>query len=466
MTHKRPNTQIAFLNLLGDSAALILSFAAAFFFRFHSIFPIDPRHIPHFSEYIKTLIVILPVYFFCFRAYGLYKQTRHIRRIEEIFMVIKAASLAILLLTAMSFFYRGVSYSRVTLIFLWIFSVFFISVTRYFMIQLEYIRKRSSKELINVLIIGANRNARNIIRWARNNPHYGVSVSGVLARDKDVVNMHLEGVSILGVIDEAGRFIEQLRPNEVILLDQEMSRDQITELVIACEDKFINFKIGADFFGLMTRNVDVEYISTVPLLGFRTLPLDMPVNRFIKRTFDILVSGTMLLLTMPVWVTVCILIRLENSGPILYRQKRMGRDERIFNVLKFRTMRVNAEAETGPVWTQENDNRRTGLGQFLRRWNIDELPQLFNVFRGDMSMVGPRPERPHFIKEFRDAIPRYMARHRVKSGLTGWAAVNGYRGNTSIVERTKYDLYYMENWSLLFDIEIILMTAFAFKNAY
>lgn len=466
MTNKRPNTQIAVLNLLGDLTALTLSFVAAFVFRFHSFFHIDPRHIPHFSDYTKTLVIILPVYFFCFRAYGLYKQTRHIRRIEEIFMVIKATSLAVILLTAISFFYRGVSYSRVTLIFLWIFSIFLISATRYFMIQLEYIRKRNSKELINVLIIGSNRNARNIIRWAKNNPHYGVSILGVLARDRELVGMHLEGISILGTVDNAGRFIDELRPHEVILLDQEMSREQITELVIVCEDKFISFKIGADFFGLMTRNVDVEYISSVPLLGFRTLPLDMPVNRFTKRTFDILVSGTMLLLTMPVWLTVCILIRLENSGPILYRQKRMGRDERIFNVLKFRTMRVNAEAETGPVWTQENDNRRTGLGQFLRRWNIDELPQLFNVFRGDMSMVGPRPERPHFIKEFRDAIPRYMARHRVKSGLTGWAAVNGYRGNTSIVERTKYDLYYMENWSLLFDIEIILMTAFAFKNAY
>lgn len=466
MTQKRPTSQIILMNLCGDLTALVLSFCVAFVLRFHSVFPIEERYVPQFGVYASTLFIIIPVYLYCFRIYDLYKQTRHIRRIEEIFLVFKATTLAIILLTAISFFYRGASYSRVTLIFLWVFSIIFISTSRYFMIQLEYIRKRSRKQLNHVLIIGAGRNARNVIKWSKNNPHYGVDIIGVLARDKELVGKHLEGVSILGTVQQSTNFIQNLKPHEVILLDHEFTREEITELVIQCEDKFVNFKIGADFYGLMTRNVDVEYISSVPLLGFRVLPLDQPINRFIKRTFDIVTSGTMLLFTSPIWLTVCLLIRLENSGPILYRQKRMGRDERIFNVLKFRTMRVNAEAETGPVWAQKDDSRRTKLGEFLRKWNIDELPQLFNVFRGDMSMVGPRPERPHFIKEFRDVIPRYMARHRVKSGLTGWAAVNGYRGNTSILERTKYDLYYMENWSLLFDIEIMLMTAFAFKNAY
>ncbi len=240
----------------------------------------------------------------------------------------------------------------------------------------------------------------------------------------------------------------------------------MTQLVLLCEDKMVDFKIGADFYGLMSRNVDVEYLSTVPLLGFRALPLDDPWNRFVKRAFDITVSFILIALSSPFWIILAILIKMDDKGPVLYKQERMGRDMKVFDVLKFRTMRVNAEKESGPVWAQADDKRRTRTGQFLRRWNLDELPQLLNVLRGDMSLVGPRPERPHFIEKFRDDIPRYMARHRIKSGLTGWAAVNGYRGNTSIVERTKYDLYYMENWSLIFDLEILFMTLFAFKNAY
>ncbi|MCM8776318.1 MAG: sugar transferase [Candidatus Omnitrophica bacterium] len=171
-------------------------------------------------------------------------------------------------------------------------------------------------------------------------------------------------------------------------------------------------------------------------------------------------------MTFPIWILVMILIKLDDGGSIFYRQERIGQDQKRFHLIKFRTMRMGAESKTGPVFARPDDSRRTRIGNFLRRWNLDELPQLINVLVGHMSMVGPRPERPHFVNKFRQTIPRYMTRHKIKSGLTGWAQVNGYRGNTSIQERTKYDLYYMENWSLLFDIEILIMTFYAFKNAY
>jgi exopolysaccharide biosynthesis polyprenyl glycosylphosphotransferase len=170
--------------------------------------------------------------------------------------------------------------------------------------------------------------------------------------------------------------------------------------------------------------------------------------------------------SLPFWAVVIALIKLDDGGPIFYFQERMGRDQKLFKLIKFRTMKVDAEKSTGPVWARPNDDRRTRVGNFLRTLNLDELPQLLNVLKGDMSLVGPRPERPHFVRQFRETIPRYMARHKIKSGITGWAQVNGYRGNTSISERLKYDLYYMENWSLLLDIEILVMTLFAYKNAY
>ncbi len=250
------------------------------------------------------------------------------------------------------------------------------------------------------------------------------------------------------------------------LRDPNFSRSQIADLVAVCEEQLAEFKVAADFYGLMTRSVDVEYVSRVPLLGFRPLPLDYFWNRMAKRVFDIVLTLVLIVLSAPFWVLAMILVKLDDGGPIFYAQERVGRDQTVFKVLKFRTMKVNAEKDTGPVWAKQNDSRRTRTGDIFRRWNIDELPQFINVLRGDMTLVGPRPERPHFVNQFRETIPRYMARHKIKSGITGWAQVNGYRGNTSIHERIKYDLYYMENWSLAFDLKILFMTLFAYKNAY
>lgn len=467
MSPSRKQTRFIFLTLLGDVFAIIGSFAFTYNFRFLTGFiPTNDAKLPVFQAYAQALYAVIPVYLYFFRAYGLYRAQRQIRRIEEIFLVIKAITFSVLVLTAMTFFYRGFSYSRIYLIVLWFLSILTVSAVRYLLIQWEYRRKIQKKELTKVLLIGANRNARHIIQWARHNPHYGQEVVAVLAKDPNLLQKHLEGIPIIGLSEECENYIERLKPERVVLVDASFSRERITDLVVFCEDSFIDFKVTADFYGLMTRSVDIENISSVPLLGFRSLPLDDPWNRVQKRAFDILISGLGIVLSSPLWLLSVLLIKLDDGGPLFYFQERMGRDQKIFNVIKFRTMRVDAEKETGPVWARPNDNRRTRFGNFMRRFNFDELPQLWNVLKGEMTLVGPRPERPHFVHQFRESIPRYMARHKVKSGITGWAQVNGYRGNTSIRERLKYDLYYMENWSLLLDIEILFMTFFAYKNAY
>lgn len=465
MSPGKKSLRLQYLIVMSDLTAIAVSFAITYTIRFLT-FLIPVTHQPNLIDYARSLAVVAPVYILFFRAYGLYQTSRHIRRIEEIFLVIKAVSFSILTLMALTFFYRGFSYSRLFLVILWLVSIFCISTLRYFLIEWEYLRKIQRKEITRVLLVGANRNARSIVQWAKNNHHYGHEVVAVLSRDPELVGKHVEGVSIIGTCDEAEKTIDELKPDRVVLLDATYPRDRITDLVVTCDDLSIDFKVGADMYGLLSRNVDVEYISTVPLLGFRPLPLDDFWNRLIKRVFDVSASLFFIAAAAPFWLVIMIMIKLDDGGPLLYKQDRMGRDQKVFNLLKFRTMKTDAEAKTGPVWAKPNDSRRTRIGNFLRRWNLDELPQLWNVFVGDMSMVGPRPERPHFISQFRESIPRYMARHKVKSGITGWAQVNGYRGNTSIQERTKYDLYYMENWSLLFDIEIIIMTFSAFKNAY
>ncbi|MFH0984239.1 MAG: undecaprenyl-phosphate glucose phosphotransferase [Candidatus Omnitrophota bacterium] len=451
--------------ILVDAVMIVVSFVVAYYFRFLGGLPTD-LGVPPLSDYWHALFGIIPIYLWLFREAGLYQTSRHMRRIEEIFLVVKVVTYAVILLMALTFFYRQFSYSRLYLVFIWIFSCAFISVGRYGLIQWGYWRREQKKDMIEVLLIGLNDNTRSLIEWAKNNPHYGQRPIGILTSNVREVGGQVEGILILGLSEHWESFIKKFQPDQVILLDDGFSRETVTDLVATCEDEFMDFKMGADIHGLIASNVGVEYVSHIPLLGFRTLPLDDPWNRFLKRSFDIVVAGIMTLAFLPIGLLVMLLIKLEGKGPVFYFQERMGRDGNVFRLIKFRTMQVDAEKESGPVWARPEDDRRTRCGEFLRRWNLDEFPQLLNVLSGAMSLVGPRPERPHFVEKFRESVPRYMARHKVKSGLTGWAQVHGLRGDTSIEERIKYDLYYMENWSLLLDVEILVMTLFAFKNAY
>ncbi len=464
MRSGHPRRMIA-ATILVDTAMVVASFIVAYFFRFLGGLPTE-LGVPPLSDYWHALFGIIPVYLWLFREAGLYQPSRHMRRIEEIFLVIKVVTYAVILLMALTFFYRQFSYSRLYLVFIWLFSCIFISVGRYALIQWSYWRRSQRKDLIEVLLIGLTANTRNLIVWAKNNPHYGQVPVGILAQNVEDIGKHIEGVPVVGLTEHWETLIQKLQPNQVVLLDTSLSRERITDLVAACEDAFIDFKMGADIHGLIASNVGVEYVSHIPLLGFRSLPLDDPWNRFLKRSFDLIVAGIMAVVFLPVGIAVALMIKLEGGGPIFYFQERVGRDGNVFPLIKFRTMKIDAEEETGPVWARPKDARRTRIGEFLRRWNLDEFPQLLNVLSGSMTLVGPRPERPHFVDKFREKVPRYMARHKIKSGLTGWAQVHGLRGDTSIEERIKYDLYYMENWSLLLDVEILMMTLFAFKNAY
>lgn len=453
------------ITLLFDISAITLAAIAAYWFRFHVLSA--QLGIPDFFLYIQSLMVVIPVQMLLLRSYRLYDTQRPLRRVETIFAVIKAVSVSMLILMAITFFYRTVDYSRFFLPILWLFLCLFISMGRYFAIELEYRRKRNLKEMTRVLFVGYNRNTRQLVEWFGQHPHFGYVPLGVLNRETDQVGKHLEHVAILGTVPMWRTFVQELKPDMVILLDSDLPRKEISEMVLLCEDLMINFKMAADFFGIVTQNLGLEYLSDVGLLGLKALPLDDWINRSLKRIFDLFVTVFLLTLTFPIWILIILAIKIGGGqGDIFFAQERMGRDGATFKVLKFRTMRIDAEKESGPVWAKENDQRRTAVGEFLRRWNLDELPQFLNVLSGEMSLVGPRPERPFFVDQFRENIPRYMARHRIKCGITGWAQVHGLRGNTSIEERIKYDLYYMENWSLLKDVEIIFMTFFAFRNAY
>jgi exopolysaccharide biosynthesis polyprenyl glycosylphosphotransferase len=240
----------------------------------------------------------------------------------------------------------------------------------------------------------------------------------------------------------------------------------MADIILDCERAMVSFNFVPDLFRLLTITMDIQTVEGIPILGTAKWPLDYFWNRTAKRLEDIAGALVGLFISAPFIVVAALLIKRSSPGPVFYRQERCGEKGRPFTIYKLRTMAVDAEQQSGPVWTVENDPRRTAVGSVLRAYNIDELPQFWNVLKGDMSLVGPRPERPHFVEQFKEDISRYMWRHSYRPGMTGWAQVNGLRGNTSIRERSKYDLYYLENWSLALDFKILARTLFTRTNAY
>jgi Undecaprenyl-phosphate glucose phosphotransferase len=265
------------------------------------------------------------------------------------------------------------------------------------------------------------------------------------------------GASVLGQTDDLPRLIETHQVDEVIVAMPEASHQDILSIITRCEREKVTIKVFPDVFQIMASEVSIGDLNGLPLLTVRDIAL-RGWRLALKRAMDILGSGLSLLVFSPIMLLVAILIKLDSPGSVFYVQERMGLDARPFLMFKFRSMRPDAEANTGPVWATHSDPRRTRIGTIIRRFSVDELPQLINVLLGDMSLVGPRPERPIFVEQFKRSIPRYMDRHKEKAGMTGWAQVNGLRGDTSIIERTKYDLWYIENWSLLLDFKILART--------
>jgi Undecaprenyl-phosphate glucose phosphotransferase len=263
---------------------------------------------------------------------------------------------------------------------------------------------------------------------------------------------------VLGKPTSIGRVIRVTAADEVIIALSGRSSGEVLDIVALAEDEAVEIKLYPDVFQLVTNNeVSVGDVSGLPLLSVKNVALDSPINQALKRTLDVVVAAIVMTLFSPIMLLIAALIRLESPGPVFFVQERVGLDGRPFPCIKFRGMRQDAEAMGS--WTTQDDPRVTRLGAFLRRYSLDELPQFMNVLRGEMSIVGPRPEQPMWVEKFSQSIPRYVRRHKQKAGITGWAQVNGLRGDTSIEERTRYDLYYIENWSLLFDVKIIIKTA-------
>lgn len=448
-----------------DLALLVGAWCFAYYVRFYTGFT-SPRGIPPFTQYALVLPFILPVWFTLLRSRGLYEPQRTDSPLREAGAVIGATAMGVVVLVALSFFVRGYYYSRIAIAVFSFASIFSIITMRWGVrVTLRRLR-RKGYNLRYVLVVGAGDLAREVIERVHAHPEAGLRVVGVLAENVAEQGRRVGGVPVLGEYGGIKELLTRRRIDQVVLALPRDEQHHLEKVLGSLDDEFVNVRMVPDLLHVMTLRSSVEDLDGLPTINLRDTPL-LGWAAVQKRVMDVALTVPVLIVLSPLLLTVALAVGLTSGWPVFYRQKRMGLDGRVFEMLKFRTMRRDAEAATGPVWTSENDPRRTRLGALLRATNIDELPQIWNVVRGDMSLVGPRPERPVFIERFRREIPGYMLRHKVKAGLTGWAQVHGWRGDTSLHERIEHDIYYIQNWSLGLDVRILLMTVWrGFRNAY
>ncbi len=457
---------LPWIQLLLDAGAIYLFLHGLFWWRFQSGMFSSVLAPEDHAVYFKSFHLIVIIMIFFLRFYGLYRPSLRLTFADETWRVMKSVIAGTLVLMAVTFFIRQFSFSRLFLVMSGLVLGPGVSLTRFLLGLLLMGLDHSRGSLRNILLIGSDANAEKLIHFYEKNPRFAARVSGILD-DKKPKGSLVCGVSVLGGLQDLPELLKKERQvHEVVLSEPGMHSDSVLRVLYECEKEMVAFRWIADIFGLIAAKMNVSYLGGISTLSFTDSPLSEWENRLLKRSMDIFLSAAGLIFLLPILAPIALGIRRGSPGPVFFKQERVGQDGRHFMLYKFRTMRVDAEDMTGPVWARENDDRCTRLGSFLRRNNLDELPQLWNVLKGEMSLVGPRPERPFFASQFKEDIPRYMARHSIRSGMSGWAQVNGLRGNTSIEERTKYDLYYIENWSLLMDLKILFMTLFARRNAY
>lgn len=459
MSRHKKDFLIPALYVLADALAVESAFLIAYFLRFSTgLFTFLPltEDLPPLRAYILSSLVVIPIWLLIFESGGMYAARRNVTLTEELFRILRHATLGMLVILSIAFFYRAFSYSRVVFIVVWVLAIIMLFIGRAVVRGIERNLYRRGRELRNAAVIGSNAMAEQLCTVLQNHPLLGYRIVGYFQDEQSAPNGM--PVPCLGTVAEAPELLIS-NDIELALISLDYSRHhELSRLVRDCEGINVEFMLVPDILELMTSRMAVKEIDGIPLIKIKGMPMT-PWGRIIKRAFDLVISLLLLLVLLPVLAILAVIVKLDSPGPVFYMQERLGEDGRKFRIFKFRSMRVDAEMN-GPVWSSgKSETRHTRSGKWLRMTSLDELPQLINVARGEMSLVGPRPERPYFVEQFKEVVPKYLDRHRVKAGMTGWAQVNGLRGDSSLEERIKYDIYYIENWSLGFDIRILIRTA-------
>ncbi len=450
-----------------DAFVIGLVWLAAYGLRFYIPLIEVTKGLPSFRKYAALSPLVVVLWMMVFSSMKVYQSRRMLRRTHEAQLILKSHGVALLFFIAITYLFSEYKYSRAVMVYFGALGAVSLVIFRLLLRNGLRETRRRGHNLRHVLGVGEGGALETLIQRIDKFPELGLRVMGVVTHEDSLVRS-VRGKSVLGHFNTIHELIRKYNPDQILLALPRNQYADLDRILGLLKDETVDIQLVPDIHEYVTLGCEVEDFDGLPIVNINDSPLQ-GWGALAKRMTDIFISGFALVILSPILLLIALAVRLGSPGRILYTQERMGLDGRTFRILKFRSMRIDAEAKTGAVWANPGDDRRTGLGSFLRSSSLDELPQLWNVLKGDMSLVGPRPERPVFVHQFRKDIPHYMLRHKVKAGMTGWAQVNGWRGNTSLDRRIECDLYYIRNWSYLLDLKIILMTlwkGFINKNAY
>ncbi|MBE5938720.1 MAG: undecaprenyl-phosphate glucose phosphotransferase [Lachnospiraceae bacterium] len=465
------------IHLIIDALIIILSFMLAYFLRFDinnsplillEIIELPRGNFLSFDEYMNMLVFLVPFYIVAYYMFNLYNPKRTNSRRGELWSLIKANALGIVYCTAVLYFMNNTYYARLFLAIFSISNIIFDFLFRHIVSRCLRIMRRSGKNLKHVLLVGYGRAAEGYIDRLLAHPDWGYYIHGILD-DSTIAGTSYKGIKIIGALSDLETLLSENEYDEIVITLNIHEYEKLECIVVAAEKSGVHTKFVPDYNHIIPTIPYTEDLDGLPVIHVRKVPLNGPVNRILKRCFDIIGSICCIIIFSVPMLIVAALVKFTSKGPLIFKQQRVGLHNKEFNMYKFRSMCVQNDADEKKAWTTANDPRVTPVGRFIRSTSLDELPQFFNVLKGDMSLVGPRPERPYYVDKFKEQIPRYMIKHQVRPGITGWAQVNGFRGNTSIKLRIECDIYYIENWTLSFDIKILFLTlfkGFINKNAY
>lgn len=465
------DNQKVFNNLLVLIDAVItgISFILSYFIKFYILENGPGVGVLPVREYVNLLIFLVPGFLFLYSQCGVYAPKRTVRKRFEIYGIVKANTIGIAaLIIILYMIIKEINYSRSVMAIFYVLNIFMSSMSRIVLRKGLQTMRKKGYNLKHILLVGYSRAAEEYVKRILDNPQWGYVVCGILDEHIPAGTLY-KGVKVLGSIGNLEIILPENKLDEIAITLSLQDYDYLEEIVGICEKSGVHTKFIPDYNSLIPTKPYTEDLMGLPVINIRHVPLTNTGNIFIKRLVDIAGALFGIMITSPVMLVSAILVKCTSKGPVIFKQERVGLHNKPFYMYKFRSMELQDVKEEKKAWTVKNDPRVTAVGKFLRKTSLDELPQLFNILKGDMSLVGPRPERPHFVEKFKEEIPRYMVKHQVRPGLTGWAQVNGLRGDTSIRKRIEYDIYYIENWTLGFDIKIIFMTfltGFINKNAY
>jgi len=457
------------LFIISDLFILSAAWVLSYFLRFNTLLINVPVvGVPPFLHYLEFLLPLWIIWALVSYKLKLYHSRRTDYYLREYFDITKSLTFTLFVLIAVIYLFKRFDFSRLAFIYFGGVSFLGLAGLRFSIRKILRSLRESGYNRRFGLIVGAGELGQKVLENIELYPELGIQIIGFLTNHKKEVGKKIKDVPIIGVYEEIDKILDKQKVDISFIALPVREYSCFEDLIKKVHGHLSEIKVVPGSYEFLGLGGGMDALGHLPIVSLRSSPL-YGWDSVFKRLFDLFLGAFILIGALPLMSMIGLLIKLTSEGPILYRQERIGMDGRPFQMLKFRTMRMDAEKESGPVWAEKDDPRRTEVGAFLRRTSLDELPQLFNVLKGEMSLVGPRPERPNFVEGFRDQISMYMLRHKIKAGMTGWAQVKGWRGNTSLEKRVEHDLYYIQNWSISFDLRILFMTfwkGFFNKSAY